>query len=135
PYRFTRPTTAEDRATSLMIRLCREYGTRVHIVHLSSAEAVPMLRTARAEGLPITVETCPHYLTFSSGEIPPGATHFKCAPPIRNGVNRRRLWLALGEGVIDFVASDHSPCPPEMKLSDTGDFLQAWGGIASLGLA
>src|SRR5258708_17121535 len=133
-YLRTRPPAAEHDAIALMIRLCREYRTRVHIVHLASAGAVPMLRDARAEGLPITVETCPHYLTFCAEEIPDGATHFKCAPPIRERDNREQLWDALREGIIDFVASDHSPCPPEMKLVDTGNFLQAWGGIASLGL-
>ncbi|GEM_PF-36399 len=133
-YLATRPRAAEQEAIELMIRLCREFRTRVHIVHLSSADAVPALRDARLEGLPITVETCPHYLTFCAEEIPDGGTHFKCAPPIRERENRERLWRALEQGVIDFVASDHSPCPPEMKHADSGDFLAAWGGIASLGL-
>jgi len=106
----------------------------VHIVHLSSADAVPMLRAARARALPITVETCPHYLCLVAEEVGDGRTEFKCAPPIRERENRERLWDALREGVIDLVASDHSPCPPAMKLPERGDFLAAWGGIASLEL-
>jgi allantoinase len=133
-YLATRPRQAEQEAIELMIRLCREYGTRVHIVHLASADAVPALREARAEGLPITVETCPHYLNFCAEEIPDGATHFKCAPPIRERENRERLWRAVAERVVDFVASDHSPCPAELKEVVSGDFLRAWGGVASLGL-
>jgi len=131
-YLASRPREWEHSAIKLMIDLCREYGCRVHIVHLSSADALPMLAKAREEGLPITVETCPHYLFFAAEEIPDGDTRFKCAPPIRERENRERLWEALREGVIDFVASDHSPCPPEMKLLDKGDFPRAWGGIASL---
>jgi allantoinase len=107
----------------------------VHIVHLASATAVPALREAREEGLPITVETCPHYLHFAAKNIPDGATQFKCAPPIREAQNRERLWNALREGVIDLIATDHSPCPPEMKRFAEGDFFAAWGGIASLSLA
>jgi allantoinase len=95
---------------------------------------VEMLRAARAEGLPITVETCPHYLCFDAEQIPDGATEYKCAPPIRGHANREALWEALREGVIDLIATDHSPCPPEMKRKDTGDFFEAWGGIASLEL-
>lgn len=133
-YLHSRPRAAEDEAVSLLIRLCREFGARVHIVHLSSADALPLLRAAREEGLPITAETCPHYLHFAAEEIPAGATELKCAPPIRERENRERLWSALGEGLIDMVVSDHSPCPPEMKERATGDFLTAWGGIASLQL-
>ncbi|MBI1786957.1 MAG: allantoinase AllB [Acidobacteria bacterium] len=128
-YLASRPPAAEHEAIALMIRLCREFGTRVHIVHLSSADALPMLREARAEGLPVTVETCPHYLTFAAEEIPDGATELKCAPPIRGRDNREKLWAALLDGTIDLIASDHSPCPPSMKR---GDFAGAWGGIASL---
>ncbi len=106
----------------------------MHIVHLSSASAVPILRDAKAEGLPITVETCPHYLCLTAEEIPKGATEFKCAPPIRDAANRDALWDALLEGVIDFVISDHSPCTPGLKLPEVGDFGGAWGGIASLSL-
>ena len=128
----SRPGKAEDEAVALMIRLSRETKARVHIVHHSSADALPLLRAAKAEGLPITVETCPHYLSFCAEEIPAGATEFKCCPPIRERENRGHLWDALEEGLIEMVVSDHSPCPPEMKLREKGDFLQAWGGISSL---
>lgn len=133
-YLAARPKSWELEAIAMMIRLCREYCCRVHIVHLSAAEAIPLLRKARAEGLPVTVETCPHYLFFAAEEIADGDTRFKCAPPIREGENREQLWQALREGVIDFIASDHSPCPPEMKLLPEGDFQRAWGGISSLQL-
>jgi allantoinase len=131
-YLASRPREWEHRAIKLMIDLCREYGCRVHIVHLSSADALPMLAKAREEKLPITVETCPHYLFFAAEEIPDGDTRFKCAPPIREKENQERLWAALRDATIDFIPSDHSPCPPEMKLLDEGDFIRAWGGIASL---
>lgn len=128
----TRPAQAEVDAIALLIALCREFGAHIHVVHLAAAEALPILRQARAEGLPITVETCPHYLTFSAEGIADGATMFKCAPPIRDAANRDALWRALEDGTIDLVATDHSPCPPFMK--GDGDFVAAWGGIASLGL-
>ncbi|HEX9962221.1 MAG TPA: allantoinase AllB [Pyrinomonadaceae bacterium] len=128
----SRPRASENEAIELMIRLCRRTGARVHIVHHSSSDALPVLRAARAEGLPLTVETCPHYLTFAAEEIPAGATHFKCCPPVRERENREKLWEALAEGVIDMVVSDHSPCTPNLKLAETGDFLEAWGGIATL---
>lgn len=128
-----RPSAWEEAAIGLLIGLCRETGCRVHIVHLSAASAVPLLRAARAEGLPITVETCPHYLCLSAEDIPDGATIYKCAPPIREAHNREGLWAALREGVIDLVVTDHSPCSPELK-GDFGDFIMAWGGIASLSL-
>ena len=128
----SRPRTAEDEAIALMIRLCRATGARIHIVHHSSADALPLLRQAKAEGLPITVETCPHYLTFAAEDIPATATEFKCCPPVRERENREQLWAALRDGVIDMVVSDHSPCTPHLKLKEQGDFLQAWGGIASL---
>jgi allantoinase len=130
----SRPRAAEDEAVELMIRLSREFGARVHIVHHSSADSLALLRDAKAAGLKITAETCPHYLTFAAEEIPDGATEFKCCPPIRERENREQLWTALGERTIDMIASDHSPCPPEMKLPESGDFLQAWGGISSLQL-
>jgi allantoinase len=130
----SRPRAAEDEAVALMIKLGREFGTRVHIVHHSSADALPMLREAKAAGLKITAETCPHYLTFAAEEIPDGATEFKCCPPIRERDNREQLWSALASGTIDMIVSDHSPCPPEMKLPESGDFLCAWGGISSLQL-
>jgi allantoinase len=134
-YLRSRPDAAEVEAVELLIRLCRETGCRVHVVHVSSAEALPLLRRAREEGLLITAETCPHHLTFAAEEIPDGAVAFKCAPPIRSRENRERLWDALREGIIDLVATDHSPCPPEMKKIGAGDFRQAWGGISSLQLA
>jgi len=130
----SRPRAAENEAVELMIALSREFDTRVHIVHLSSADAVPLLRRARAEGVKITAETCPHYLHFTAEEIADGATEFKCCPPIRERENREELWAGLADGTIDFVVSDHSPCPGEMKLRESGDFMQAWGGIASLQL-
>jgi allantoinase len=126
-----RPATWEEAAIALLIRLCRETGCAVHIVHLSAASAIGMLRDARAEGLPITVETCPHYLCLSAEEVPRDATLFKCAPPIREAANRDALWAGLREGVIDLVVTDHSPCAPQLK---DGGFLDAWGGIASLSL-
>ncbi|MFL6203281.1 MAG: allantoinase AllB [Thermoanaerobaculia bacterium] len=133
-YLRSRPDAAEIAAIDLLIRLCRETGARVHVVHLATAEALPLLREARRH-LPITVETCPHYLTFAAEEIPDGMSGglaFKCAPPIRSRENRERLWEALREGLIDLVATDHSPSPPELKR---GGFREAWGGIASLQLA
>ena len=122
-------------AIRLMIRLCREYRFRLHIVHLSTALALAELRAARAEGLPITVETCPHYLHFAAEEIADGATLLKCAPPIRGGANREALWQALRAGEIDMIVTDHSPCPPEMKRAEDGRFDLAWGGIARLSVA
>jgi allantoinase len=130
----SRPRAAENEAIELMIRLSREFGTRVHIVHLSSAEALPMLREARQAGVKITAETCPHYLHFAAEDIPAGATEFKCCPPIRERENREELWQGLADGTIDMIVSDHSPCPGEMKLRESGDFVNAWGGIASLQL-
>ncbi len=130
----SRPRAAEDEAVALMVKLAREFGARVHIVHHSSADSLPMLREAKAAGLRITAETCPHYLTFAAEEIPDGATEFKCCPPIRERENREQLWSALKDRTLDMIVSDHSPCPPEMKLRDSGDFLQAWGGISSLQL-
>ena len=130
----SRPRAAENEAITTMIRLCRETGCRVHVVHHSSADALPMLRQAKSFGLPITAETCPHYLHFAAEEIPEGATEFKCCPPIRERENRELLWDALRDGTIDFVVSDHSPCPPDMKLPAEGDFMNAWGGISSLQL-
>ena len=117
-----------------MIRLCEESGARVHIVHVSSAESVALIRAARARGLHLTAETCPHYLTFHADEIRDGATEFKCAPPIRAGEHREPLWEGLLDGTLDFVVSDHSPCPPAMKHRARGNFFEAWGGIPSLQL-
>jgi allantoinase len=131
----SRPRVAEVEAIGLMLRLCREFGTRIHIVHLSASDAIPRVQQAKSDGLSVSVESCPHYLTFAAEEIADGATELKCAPPIRERENREKLWEALGDGTIDFVASDHSPCTPAMKLADTGDFLRAWGGIAGLELS
>jgi allantoinase len=130
----SRPRAAEDQAVTMMIGLCRASGAQVHIVHHSSADSLAALAAARADGLPLTVETCPHYLHFAAEEIPDGATQYKCCPPIREAANREALWHALGGGVIDMVVSDHSPCTPGLKGLDRGDFMAAWGGIASLEL-
>lgn len=131
-YLASRPPVWETRAIEKLLALCQEYRCPLHIVHLSTAEGVPLLRNARAAGLPVTVETAPHYLYFTAEEVPDGDTRFKCAPPIRSRANRERLWEALGAGVIDCIASDHSPCPPADKQLERGDFGAAWGGIASL---
>ena len=133
-YLQSRPPAWEDAAIRMMVRLCRDTGCAVHVVHLSSGSAVEILAAARAEGLPITVETCPHYLCLAAEDIADGDTAFKCAPPIRGAANREQLWEGLARGVIDVVVSDHSPCTPGLKLLDRGDFESAWGGIASLQL-
>jgi allantoinase len=133
-FLHSRPREAENEAIEMMIRLSREFETPVHIVHLSSADAVPVIRDAQASGVRITAETCPHYLHFSAETIPTAATEFKCCPPIREQENQDKLWNGLTDGTISIVVSDHSPCPGSMKLSDSGDFLSAWGGIASLQL-
>ena len=133
-FLHSRPREAENTAIEMMIRLSREFGTRVHIVHLSSAEAIPLLRHAQSTGVKITAETCPHYLHFSAEQIPAGATEYKCCPPIREADNREALWAGLAENTIGFIVSDHSPCPGSMKQQDSGDFATAWGGIASLQL-
>ena len=131
----TRPPEAEEQAITLLIALARETGARVHIVHVAAAGAIPILRRARAEGLSLTAETCPHYLVFNAEAIPDGATRFKCAPPIREREHREALWTALRSGDLDMIASDHSPCPPALKLPAEGDCLRAWGGIASIQLS
>jgi allantoinase len=130
----SRPPEAEVEAVEMMMRLARETGARIHIVHVSAAEALQPIHAAREEGLAVTCETCPHYLHFAAEDVPDGATEMKCAPPIRGAANREDLWTALGAGWIDLVATDHSPCPPELKLREQGDFMRAWGGIASLQL-
>ena len=127
----SRPPSAEARAVLALRTAMQQTGCRVHIVHLSAAAALPLIAEAKADGLPITVETCPHYLTFAAEQIPDGAMEFKCCPPIRDAANREALWAGLADGVIDCVVSDHSPCPPELKR---GDFGSAWGGIASVQL-
>lgn len=134
-YLLSRPEASELSAIKLLISLCREYGFRLHIVHLSASRALPILRAARLEGLPISVETCPHYLHFQAEAISRGATDFKCAPPIREAANREKLWDALKDGAIDLVATDHSPCPPAMKRFAEGNFQTSWGGIPGLSLA
>jgi len=131
----SRPRGAEDEAIDLLLRLGVEASAPIHIVHLSSSDALPRIRRAKSSGVSVTVETCPHYLTFASEGIPDGSTQFKCAPPIREQENREALWDALRDGTIDFVATDHSPCPPAMKSQEAGDFFDAWGGIASLQLS
>lgn len=133
-YLASRPVDSERAAIALLVRLVEEYRTPIHIVHLSAATSLDLVRAAREGGLPITVETCPHYLTFAADDIPDGATEFKCAPPIRDAAERDGLWNSLIEGDVDLVASDHSPCPPAMKET-AGDFFSAWGGIASLQIA
>jgi allantoinase len=130
----SRPAQAELEAIETLVRLCRRHGTRVHVVHVSSLEGLASIAAARAEGLPVSAETCPHYLTFIAAGIPDGATLFKCAPPIRQAADREALWAALLDGTLDLVASDHSPCPPDMKAAGGGDFVRAWGGIAGLEL-
>jgi allantoinase len=130
----SRPASSEVQAIELLIRLSRQYGATIHIVHLATADALPALHAARADGVRISVETCPHYLAFCSEQIDDGRTDFKCAPPIRDRGNQGRLWEALLSGAIDLVATDHSPAPPESKHLADGDFIAAWGGIASLQL-
>ena len=132
-YLATRPPAAEVDAVRLMVRLAREFNARVHIVHVACAEAADEIAQAKGQGVPITAETCPHYLTFAAEDIRDGATEFKCAPPIREAHHREALWDALQRGVLDLVATDHSPAPPAMKCP--GDFMRAWGGIASLELS
>jgi allantoinase len=131
----SRPDEAETAAVAQVIEVGRQTGVRLHILHVSSAAVLPLLRAARADGLRITAETCPHYLALAAEEIPAGATQFKCCPPIRARANRELLWEGLRTGMIDCVVSDHSPCPPALKRLEVGDFAAAWGGIASLQLA
>jgi allantoinase len=128
----SRPGTAEETAIGRLVAATRDAGARSHVVHLADADALPLLRAARAEGVRISVETCPHYLTFAAEDVPDGDTAYKCCPPIREVRHREALWAALADGDIDLVVSDHSPCTPELKRLDVGDFGLAWGGIASL---
>jgi len=132
-YLATRPAGAEVDAVRLMIRLASEFRVDTHIVHVAAGAAVESIARAQSEGVPISAETCPHYLTFAAGDVPDGATLFKCAPPIREATDREALWDGLRRGVLGLVATDHSPAPPALK--STGDFMRAWGGIASLELA
>ncbi|MEU4451799.1 allantoinase AllB [Nocardioides sp. NPDC023903] len=133
-FLHSRPRGAENLAIAQVIELARWTGCRVHILHVSSSDVLAMLASARRDGVPITAETCPHYLTFAAEEIPDGATQYKCCPPIREAANRELLWNGLREGVIDMVVTDHSPSTPDLKALDTGDFGVAWGGISSLQL-
>lgn len=130
----SRPKAMENEAIKLLISLSREFNYPVHIVHLSSSDAIDFIAKAKSEGLKITTETCPHYLTFTSEEIPENDTRFKCTPPIRESENREKLWEAVKNGIIDFIVSDHSPCNPELKFINEGNFEKAWGGISSLQL-
>ncbi|CAE6433385.1 unnamed protein product [Rhizoctonia solani] len=132
----SRPETFETDAIKLIVKLLQKYPLlRCHIVHLSAHSAIPIVRYARNElKLPLTVETCFHYLTLTSNEIPKGQPQFKCCPPIRDAENQEKLWEALLDGTIDMVVSDHSPCVTELKKLETGDFMDAWGGISTLGL-
>jgi len=134
-YLESRPDEAELAAIRMMLALCREFSFRLHIVHLATGRALEELRAARAEGLAVSVETCPHYLYLEAENIPDGATLCKCAPPVRGRENREKLWQGLREGVLDMVVTDHSPCPPAMKRLEEGNFRTAWGGIASLSVA
>ena len=126
-YLASRPEEAELAAIRMLLALCREFRFRLHIVHLSASQALSELRAARSEGLPVSVETCPHYLYLTAEAIPRGATLFKCAPPVRSGKNRDALWQGLRDGMIDLVATDHSPCPPEMKRLDGRKFWNCMG--------
>ena len=130
----SRPAAAEDAAIAALLSAADWQSARVHILHLASASALPLIAKARADGVRVTAETCPHYLSFSAEEVPDGATEFKCCPPIRDAANREGLWAGLADGLIGTVVSDHSPCPPGLKQRETGDFGAAWGGISSLQL-
>lgn len=130
----SRPRAAENTAIEQVIERARKTGVRAHVLHLSSSDALEMIRTAKAEGVKLTVETCPHYLTLLAEEIPDGATAYKCCPPIREDANRDLLWKGLEEGVIDCIVSDHSPSTIDLKDVENGDFGVAWGGVASLQL-
>ncbi|WP_410571742.1 allantoinase AllB [Amycolatopsis sp. cmx-4-61] len=130
----SRPRQAENLAISHVIEAARRHSARAHILHLSSSDALPLIASARQDGVRLSAETCPHYLSFVAEEIRDGATQFKCCPPIREAANRERLWQGLADGVIDTIVSDHSPCTPELKRFDSGDFGEAWGGISSLQL-
>ncbi|HMJ47681.1 MAG TPA: allantoinase AllB [Ferruginibacter sp.] len=134
-YLASRPSEWEDRAIALMIRLCEESKCRTHIVHLSSSNSLEPIRRAKERGIPLTVETAQHYLYFTAESISEGQTQFKCAPPIREKENNEKLWQGLKDGIIDFVATDHSPAPPALKAMDSGDFNKAWGGISSIQFA
>jgi allantoinase len=130
----SRPAAAEDSAIARVVEVARDTGARVHVVHLSSASALPVIAAAKAAGVEVSVETCPHYLVLSAEDVADGATPAKCCPPVRDAANRDALWGGLADGTIDLVVSDHSPCTPDLKSLDAGDFGTAWGGIASVQL-
>jgi allantoinase len=131
----SRPDEAETQAVARLVEIARRTGVRLHILHVSSAGVLPVLGAARADGVRVTAETCPHYLALAAEDVPAGATQFKCCPPIRKRANRELLWEGLRAGILDCVVSDHSPCPPALKGLASGDFGAAWGGIASLQLS
>ncbi|GCB81658.1 hypothetical protein scyTo_0021871, partial [Scyliorhinus torazame] len=131
-FLVTRPDEMEVEAIRTVIKLCLQYRVHCHIVHLSTSEALPIINEARKAGAMLTVETTHHYLSLAAEDIPSGATHYKCCPPIRTRDNQEQLWSALRAGMIDMVVSDHSPCTTDLKLLQSGDFLKAWGGISSL---
>ncbi len=131
-YLTSRPKSWENKAIEALIALCRKHDTRTHIVHLASAEALGMIEAARAEGLPLSVETCPHYIFFHAEAIPDADTTYKCAPPIREKANNDLLIQAIQSGTIDLLATDHSPAPPDLKAIESGNLQKAWGGIASV---
>jgi allantoinase len=128
----SRPAEAETGAIAACIEAAAVTRCRVHIVHLSSAGGVALIRRAKANGVPITAETCPHYLTLAAETIPDGSPQFKCCPPIRGRADQEALWAGLADGTIDIVVTDHSPSTPELKLLEVGDLGLAWGGIAGL---
>jgi allantoinase len=134
-YLASRPDAAETVAVENLLAATGETGCRTHIVHLSSAQTLPLVAAAKHAGLPVTAETCPHYLSLVAEQVPDGATQFKSCPPIRSYANREQLWRGMAAGIIDCVVSDHSPCPPAMKHLESGDFGVAWGGIASVQLS
>lgn len=134
-YLATRPKKWEDDAIAMMIRLCEEFNCHTHIVHLSSSDSIEQIKIAKQNGLPLTVETGQHYLYYTAEEIPDGQTQYKCAPPIREKDNNEQLWQALKDGIIDFVTTDHSPATPDLKETESGNFMKAWGGIASIQFA
>ncbi|MFJ6370871.1 allantoinase AllB [Streptomyces virginiae] len=127
----SRPRDAENTAIGNLIAQAKRLNARVHVLHLSSSDALPLIAAAKAEGVKITVESCPHYLTLTAEEVPDGASEFKCCPPIREAANQDLLWDALADGTIDCIVSDHSPSTADLK---TDDFSTAWGGISSLQL-
>lgn len=131
-YLRSRPRGLENLAVAQVIEAARRTGGHAHVCHVSSSDAVPMIRSAQADGVGVTAETCPHYLALSADDVGDGMTSMKCSPPIRERANRDPLWDALRDGVIRVVVSDHSPCTTEMKQSEGGDFATAWGGISSL---